>query len=126
MSKLPLTEEQKERISQGLIKFYKSEAGKARIRELKITPPPNKGKSGPEPWNKNKRGLVRLSIESRKKISDKARKKVILQYSKQGVFIKAWPSIIEAVMEYSLSYQSVWYCLTGRRKSAGGYVWRYN
>lgn len=47
----------------------------------------------------------------------------ILQFSKDGTFIKEWPSVNEAGRQ--LRIQNICVCLKGHRKSAGGFVWRY-
>lgn len=47
----------------------------------------------------------------------------ILQFSKSGEFIKEWPSLSEAYRQ--LGIQHICQCCKGRRKSAGGFVWRY-
>jgi hypothetical protein len=125
MSKHPLTDEQKENIRQGLLLFYESPAGQIEIAAKKARIPVNKGIKGEQiPWNKGKKGTCKHTGKSRKRIGE-ANSKPILQYSKEGIFIKKWPSIIEAVKELRLSYPAIWYCLTLKRKSSGGYKWRY-
>ena len=49
----------------------------------------------------------------------------ILQFSKDGTFVKEWPSLCEAYRQLGIAQSNICYCLKGRRKSAGGYVWRY-
>ena len=49
--------------------------------------------------------------------------KPILQFSKDGTFVKEWPSLNEAGRQLGIS--NICSCLKGRKKSAGGYVWRY-
>ena len=49
----------------------------------------------------------------------------ILQFSKDGTFIKEWPSAKEAYRQLGISQSHICHCLKGRRKSAGGFVWRY-
>ena len=49
--------------------------------------------------------------------------KAINQYSKDGRFIKRWESINLASKELNLS--SIRACCSGRNKTAGGYIWRY-
>ena len=57
------------------------------------------------------------------KISGKKRSIPILQFTKDGTFVKEWPSLREAFRQ--LGIHNIWDCLKGRRESAGGYVWRY-
>ena len=59
-----------------------------------------------------KKGAIKLSIP-------------ILQFAKDGTFVKEWPSLIEAYRQLGISYGNICNCLKGRLKSAGGFVWRY-
>ena len=56
-------------------------------------------------------------------INGKKRSLPILQFTKDGRFVKEWPSLIEAYRQLGIS--SICHCLKGRYKSAGGFVWRY-
>ena len=47
------------------------------------------------------------------------------QYSKQGEFIKTWSFIGEAVNALNCNGNGISLCCRGKRRSAGGYVWRY-
>lgn len=105
MSRIPLTEQQKETIRQGVLKFYASEAGQARIKELQSIPIWNKGTGKPKPPPR----VI----------------KAVLQYTRSGVFIKVWPSITVASEELGINLQAIWYVANGRNKTAGGYQWRY-
>ena len=49
----------------------------------------------------------------------------ILQFAKDGTFVKEWPSLIEAHRQLGISQGNICNCLKGTRKSAGGFVWRY-
>ena len=49
----------------------------------------------------------------------------ILQFSKDGTFIKEWPSAKEAERQLGIARSSICLCLKGRLKSAGGFIWRY-
>ena len=49
----------------------------------------------------------------------------ILQFSKDGTLIKEWPSLSEAYRQLGIPQSNICNCLKGRRKSAGGVVWRY-
>lgn len=49
----------------------------------------------------------------------------ILQFSKDGAFVKEWPSLGEVERQLGISHQSIGACLKGRSKSARGFVWRY-
>ena len=47
------------------------------------------------------------------------------QFDKNGQFIRRWKSTSEAGRQLGISYGSICECLKGRRKTAGGYKWRY-
>ena len=49
----------------------------------------------------------------------------VLQFSKDGTFIKEWPSQNEAERQLGIPQSNICCCLKGHRKSAGGFVWRY-
>lgn len=55
----------------------------------------------------------------------KAKKKMISinQYDLNGNFIKKWNSIKEANIKYNNYHISQ--CCSGKRKTAGGYIWKY-
>lgn len=49
----------------------------------------------------------------------------ILQFAKDGTFVKEWPSACEAERQLGILQSSICNCLKGYSKSAGGFVWRY-
>ena len=51
--------------------------------------------------------------------------KHILQFDKNNNYIKKWDSIIEASIKLSISSSCIVNCAKSRRKTAGGYIWRY-
>ena len=50
--------------------------------------------------------------------------KKVYQYSEDGLFIKEWRCISEAGRELSISNANISMCIKGKRKHAGGYIWR--
>lgn len=126
MSKMPLTELQKENIRRGVLRFYESPAGQIEIASRIGKPPGNKGMPGPEPWNKGKRGIVKLSPQARQRISDGSKKKRIIQLTMTGEVVRIWPSMHDAGRALHVSVASVSSCCSSRIKSAGGYIWRYD
>ncbi len=54
-----------------------------------------------------------------------AHRKVILQFSLDGEFIREFNSIKEASEEISISKPAIVHCLKGKTKKAGGYKWKY-
>lgn len=59
------------------------------------------------------------------KISGKKKSISILQLTKDGTFVKEWPSLSDAEHQLGIACSSICKCLKGRLKSAGGFVWRY-
>lgn len=49
----------------------------------------------------------------------------ILQFSKDGTFIKEWPSSREAQRQLGIGYSNICACCKGKLKSVGGFIWRY-
>ena len=72
-----------------------------------------------------KRGKKNGAINGKKNgaINGKKCSLPILQFAKDGTFVKEWPSLREAGRQ--LGIQNICACLKGHRKSAGGFVWRY-
>lgn len=65
-----------------------------------------------------------------KKISSKqknsiAKSKPITQQTKDGVFIKHYPSIKEAARCLNIGYSEISKCCMNKLKSAGGFMWKY-
>ena len=58
-------------------------------------------------------------------INGKKRAIPILQFTKEGMFIKEWQSASEAERQLGISHSSIDACLKGILKHAGGFVWKY-
>lgn len=74
-------------------------------------------------------GII-ISFEERKRRSDKMKNnkisaKGIIQLDREGNFIKEWFCISDASRELKINNGSIVSCAKGRRKSAGGYIWKY-
>lgn len=50
----------------------------------------------------------------------------VLMYSKNGIFLCRFDAINEAAITMDISCGSIVECCKGKRKSAGGYVWKYD
>ena len=105
------SEKAKKKMSESHIGKHHSEKAKKKISEYRI------GKH--------------LSDETKKKISNaqignhNKPTKQILQYTKDGEFIKEWTSGIEASKVLGIHTGNITKCCKGKLKSAGGFVWRY-
>lgn len=51
--------------------------------------------------------------------------KPVLQYDKDGKFIKEYPSAKQAGIELGIGNTHITSCCTGHRNSSGGYIWKY-
>lgn len=60
----------------------------------------------------------------REKLS-KAKSVSVLQFSIDGIFIRRWSSAKEASEKLGVDASAVTGCARGKRKTHGGYVWRY-
>lgn len=56
---------------------------------------------------------------------DNPTSKPILQYTKDGTFIKEWASARDVERELGIKPPNISKCCKGIRPSAGGYVWKY-
>ena len=63
--------------------------------------------------------------ETRKKMSDSKPKKPVLQFSKDGELIAEYSSAREAERTTGCSNSNICECCNGKRKSCGGYIWKY-
>lgn len=65
------------------------------------------------------------SLKDNMLYSKKNNKKSILQYDKNGNFIKIWNSIAEASEHIKISESALSQCLSGKVSSSANYIWRY-
>ena len=71
------------------------------------------------------------SEETKKKLSEakignhNSPQTPVLQYSKSGEFIAEYPSTKEAERRTRCSHGNISSCCKGKRKSAGGFIWKY-
>lgn len=56
--------------------------------------------------------------------TEKTSKKV-LQLTKQGEFVKEFPSTIEAERQTKIHHSHISQCCLGKIKTSGGYIWRF-
>ena len=117
----PCSEEAKRKMSEAKKGKKLSEETKKKMSETK------KGKKRSE---EIKRKISKAhkgkkhSKEHIKKMSE-ALKIPVVQYSKEGEFIKEWDSATDAAEELGISRSNISTACRGRQKSSGGFVWRY-
>lgn len=91
----------------------------------------NRGKKRSEEFKLNvskRMSETKRSEESNKKRSNSMiskNKVIVIQYNKNGEFIKEWESASDAYRELNISGTSIANNISGRSKSAGGFVWKY-
>ena len=52
--------------------------------------------------------------------------KPIIQFSKDGEFIRKWDNTWDVQRELGINQSSISKCCNGKRKTAGDYIWRYH
>lgn len=63
---------------------------------------------------------VSKALKNRKGLS-----KPILQFTKDGEFIRRWDGATQVERELGIKHSNICYCLKGKQKTSGGYVWGY-
>lgn len=83
---------------------------------------------GKNNWNYGKH----RSEETKQKISETKKdkpqykhRKPILQYTKDGIFIRYWDSAKSASKELKIDATSIGKCCMDKLKTSGGFIWRY-
>ena len=59
------------------------------------------------------------------KIKESRKRKPVLQFTLEDVFVKEYPSLIQAHRETGFSFQNISACCKGKRKTAHGFKWKY-
>ena len=62
---------------------------------------------------------------AKKLTNRKDQSKPVLQYDKNGIFVKEYPSIMDAERNTGVKHQDIGNVCKGKLKSAGGYIWKY-
>lgn len=76
---------------------------------------------GRKAWNKG----IPQTDEVKKKLSEKAKKKSVIQLDKEEKYINTYNSILEAERQTGIHNGSIASCCKGKRPTAGGYRWKY-
>lgn len=79
---------------------------------------------GQIPWNKGKKGTTKLSKEHHDKMqkaSIEKRSRMVINIETKEVF----NTIVEAGNRYNIPFQNIQKVCKGKRKTAGGYHWKY-
>ena len=98
--------------------YKRTEESRKKMSESKIGEKnPNFGKHHSEE-TKKKMSEARIGNHNRPQTP-------VLQYSKSGEFIAEYPSIKEAKKQTGCYQGNICECCKGKRKSTGGFIWRY-
>ena len=68
------------------------------------------------------------TAQTRKLLSEKAKQRggiPVVQYTKDGMFVKVWEHATSAGKTLGISTSAISECCLGKRKSIGGYTWKY-
>ena len=83
-----------------------------------------KGKKIEEIYGKNKASEIKSKVSKTNKERGTNKIDYIDQYNLKGKFIKRWKNSKEIVLNFKINAGSLSSCLSGRYKSAGGFVWK--
>jgi group I intron endonuclease len=92
----PTSEEKKQKIREGVLRYYEN--------------------GGP---------TTRVNIEKHREIMTKARGKPVAQYTAENVFVKEYPSIADAGRHSGVSAKCIQQAVKGINRKAGGFLWKY-
>ena len=120
---------------QAMLDFFKPELN---INPIAAKPPTMKGKDHPFYGKKRSeqtkkklsealkgRPLSRPRTKEHQRKIGEALKIPVAQYNKNSEFIKEWCSATEAAKSLGIQRANITTACTGKRKSAGGFVWKY-
>lgn len=91
----------------------------------------SKSKIGKPSWglgkkyNDTHKENISKSLKNKYILSKNPNSKPILQYTLDGKLIRKWECLMDVVNEMGISQPNISLCLTGKHKSAGGFVWKY-
>ena len=68
--------------------------------------------------------LGRIGNETGKYLGNHNTAKKIVQYSKDGLFIRTWDCVKEAAIEIKIHCTGISKCLSGEQRSSGGFKWK--
>ena len=68
---------------------------------------------------------LKIVTEKQKAITKEICSKKVLQYDLQGNLIREWASQLEVRKNLKISNGNIASCCKGKRKTAGGFIWRY-
>lgn len=105
----------------GTAGYYPSEETRAKLSKAR-----RKENLSEETLRRRSDGLRgrKFSDEHKRKIGDGNSKKIDM-YTKDGEFIRSFPSAHCAEVELGISHSHISQCCNGRRETSGGYKWKF-
>ena len=100
-------------------KLKMSESGKVKV----FTEKHKQSLSKASQLRKSRDGIV-ISSETQLKMA-KSRQKIVMQYTKDGTFVKEWESISSIAEELQISKACLYNVCRGIQKSTAGFIWIY-
>lgn len=79
-------------------------------------------------WNTNGENQIhayKLGLQRKRLGINNKNSRKVLQYDPYGNFIREWNCIRDVERTLHICNQSISHCCKGKRKTAGGYIWRY-
>ena len=92
----------------------------------------NNKKENPHTWDDNVKTKISESMNKYYKENNEKHAKIvseklgqkIIQYDINNTYICNYPSIAEAVRQTGIPKTTLQYCVSGKLKSAGGFIWK--
>lgn len=75
--------------------------------------------------SENQKHAYEHNLQKAKKGSENKQSKRVLQYDLEGNLIKIWDCVREIERKLNIPNTNICDCCKGKRKTAGGYIWRY-
>jgi len=123
------SDETKQKLRKPKTKKHRENISKGRIG-MEFTPEHilnlRKSHIGQVNWNKggSVNNIVRKKISETLKGNQNAKRIIVEQYTINNEYIKTWNSVKDIVDELKISRGNLTSCYTGKRKTAGGYIWK--
>ena len=84
----------------------------------------NKGENNPN-YGKHPSEETKQKLSKARKGKNNPKAKRVYQYDLNGNLIRVWDYIKQASEELGINKESISKCCRGKRKTAGGFIWRY-